>query len=111
MTWLAELPADAAVEQSAAERVAAFWSAQEARVTREREGKSSQDIDLKEAIQKLEAVGPRSVRFTLRAGEEKATARPGELLGWMFGAEATRPGVLRLLREEAVFGAPPSQVW
>ncbi len=104
MTWLAELPEDAA--QTAEERVAAFFSAEEARVTREREGKASQAIDLKEAVQKLEAVGPRAVRFTLRAGEEKATARPGELLGWMFGPEATRPGVLRMVREEAIFGAP-----
>jgi radical SAM-linked protein len=118
MTWLAELPevasaagaptapGAAAFAQSAAERVAEFQAAQEARVTRAREGKSSQAIDLKEAVQRLEAVGPRAVRFTLRAGEEKATARPGELLGWMFGPEATRPGVMRMVREEAIFGAP-----
>jgi radical SAM family uncharacterized protein/radical SAM-linked protein len=112
MRFLAELPAAAGEAApdgdrgDAASRVAAFLAAPEASVQREREGKPPVSIDLKAAVQSIEAVGERSVRFVLRAGEERASARPGELLGWLFGAEATRAGLLWLSREEALFGPP-----
>src|SRR5712672_3176263 len=49
------------------ERLAEFASRAEAAVLREREGKAPVRIDLKSALQSLEAVGPRELRFTLRA--------------------------------------------
>jgi radical SAM family uncharacterized protein/radical SAM-linked protein len=101
--YLAELPEGAA---DAAERVAAFAARSEAVVTRLREDKPPQRIDLKAAVTALTAIGPRAVRFTLRAGESEASARPGELLGELFGADLVKPGVARILREEAIFGAP-----
>jgi hypothetical protein len=73
---------------------------------REREGKPPQTIDLKAAAYGLCASGSNEVRFTLRAGENEATARPSELLSALFGAEWVRPGVARLVRENVIFGAP-----
>ena len=52
------------------------------------------------------AAGPREIRFTLRAGANDAVARPSELLSALFGAELTRPGVARIVRENAIFGTP-----
>jgi hypothetical protein len=75
-------------------------------VLREREGKAPVRIDLKSALQSLDAVGPRELRFTLRAGETQATARPSELLSALFGPEWVKPGVARIVRENVVFGAP-----
>src|SRR3989441_3527416 len=63
-----------------AERVAEFATRTDAAVLREREGKAPVRIDLKSALQSLAAAGPRELRFTLRAGETQATARPSELL-------------------------------
>ncbi|MFL5362590.1 MAG: hypothetical protein ACJ78U_16635, partial [Myxococcales bacterium] len=60
-------------------------------------------IDLKAAVQDIHPQGPRSLRFTLRAGETQATARPYELLGAIFGAEWIKPGVTRIVRENALF--------
>jgi hypothetical protein len=96
-----ELPDDA---PDAHERLAAFAAKPEAIVVREREGKKPIPIDLKSAARDLRADGPREIRFTLRAGETEAVARPSELLAALFGAEYTRPGVARLVRENAVFG-------
>ena len=101
--YLAELPEEAGDVEAA---LAAFAAAPGALVTREREGKPPQRIDLKAAVTGLVAVGPRAVRFTLRAGENEATARPGELLGHLFGPAPVKPGVARILREEAIFGEP-----
>jgi hypothetical protein len=77
-------------------------------VLREREGKAPVRIDLKSAVHALSAGGPREVRFTLRAGETQATARPSELLAALFGADWVKPGVARIIREEVLFGAPAS---
>jgi radical SAM-linked protein len=88
------------------ERLAEFASRAEAVVLREREGKTPVRIDLKSALQALCAGGPREVRFTLRAGETQATARPSELLGALFGPEWVKPGLARIVRENVVFGAP-----
>ena len=90
-------------------RVTSFSAQPEAAVVRVREGKPSQHIDLKAAVSKLSAAGPREVRFTLRAGEGEATARPGELLSALFGADWVKPGVARLVRENVVFGAPTTR--
>jgi radical SAM-linked protein len=98
-----ELP-DAAPD--AEERLAAFALQPEAFVLREREGKRPVRIDLKAAAFDLAADGPRGLRFTLKAGEAEAVARPAELLTALFGAESVRPGVARLVREKVVFGAP-----
>jgi radical SAM family uncharacterized protein/radical SAM-linked protein len=98
-----ELPDDA---PDAEERLAAFALQPEAFVLREREGKRPVRIDLKAAALGLAADGPRGVRFTLKAGEAEAVARPAELLAALFGAESVRPGVARLMREKVVFGAP-----
>ena len=73
---------------------------------REREGKQPVRIDLKKSLDRLVAAGPREIRFTLRAGENDAVARPSELLSALFGAELSRPGVARILRENAIFGLP-----
>ena len=75
-------------------------------VVREREGKQPVHIDLKASLDRLVACGPREIRFTLRAGENDAVARPSELLAALFGADLTRPGVARIVRESAVFGTP-----
>jgi radical SAM family uncharacterized protein/radical SAM-linked protein len=88
----------------ARERLAAFSAQPEATVLREREGKQPVRIDLKAAVDGLTAPGAREIRFTLRAGESEAVARPAELLAALFGAECTRPGVARLVRENVVFG-------
>jgi radical SAM-linked protein len=101
--YLVQLPEEA---PDAPERVARFAARVEATVVRQREGKAPQRIDLKAAIGRLEAVGPRELRFTLRAGEAEATARPSELLAELFGAQWVKPGVARLVRESVVFGAP-----
>ncbi len=101
--YLVELPDGA---PATAERVARFAQLSEARVVRERDGKPPQIIDLKAALGSIEAVGPRELRFTLRAGEVEATARPAELLAHLFGTEWVKPGVARLVREGVVFGAP-----
>jgi radical SAM family uncharacterized protein/radical SAM-linked protein len=98
-----ELPEGA---PDAGERIARFAALPEASVLREREGKKPVAVDLKSAVDGLAAVGPREVRFTLRAGEGAAVARPAELLGAVFGPEWVRPGVARLVRENVVFGAP-----
>jgi radical SAM family uncharacterized protein/radical SAM-linked protein len=98
-----ELPEGA---PDASERIAQFTALPAASVLREREGKRSIQIDLKAAVHGLAATGPRELRFTLRAGEMEAVARPAELLAALFGAEWTKPGVARLVRENAVFGAP-----
>jgi radical SAM family uncharacterized protein/radical SAM-linked protein len=89
-----------------AERLQAFEARGEARIVREREGKEPIPIDLKRSVDGLAAAGPRALRFTLKAGEAEAVARPSELLAALFGAEWTRPGVATLLRESVVFGAP-----
>src|SRR5207302_9755405 len=88
------------------DRLAAVAARSEASVVREREGKDPQRIDLKAAVQRLEPAGSRSLRFTLRAGETHATARPSELLGALFGPEWVQPGIARIVRENVVFGAP-----
>ncbi|HYV65016.1 MAG TPA: TIGR03936 family radical SAM-associated protein, partial [Myxococcales bacterium] len=89
-----------------ADRLAAFASRSGAEVLREREGKPPIRIDLKAAVQGLSPWGPRGLRFTLRAGETQATARPSELLSALFGPEWVRPGLARIVREEVVFGPP-----
>src|SRR6266850_1695264 len=91
-----------------AERLAEFAARPVAAILREREGKDPVRIDLKSAVHALSAGGPREVRFTLRAGETQATARPSELLAALFGADWVKPGVARIIREEVVFGAPAS---
>ena len=101
--YLAELPDGAPL---AADRIAAFAQEPAASVVRERDGKPPQRIDLKAALGSIEAVGARELRFTLRAGEAEATARPAELLAHLFGAEWVKPGVARLVREGVIFGAP-----
>ena len=55
-------------------------------------------------IVSLIADGPRSFRVALRAGENEATARPGEIIGRLLGAEWGRPGVARIVREDVIFG-------
>ena len=89
-----------------AERLAEFASLPDATVVREREGKTPVRIDLKSAVQAAAAAGPRELRFTLRAGESQATARPAELLSTLFGPEWVRPGVARIVRENVIFGTP-----
>src|SRR5438874_5360961 len=69
----------------AAQRLAEFAARADAAVLREREGKTPVRIDLKAAVQSLEAATSRELRFTLRAGENHATARPSELLSTLFG--------------------------
>ena len=101
--YFVELPDGA---PAAAERIAAFERLPAASVVRERDGKPPQLIDLKIAFEAIRAVGARELRFTLRAGEVDATARPAELLAHLFGAEWVRPGVARLVRESVVFGNP-----
>ncbi|HEY5677600.1 MAG TPA: TIGR03960 family B12-binding radical SAM protein, partial [Myxococcales bacterium] len=98
-----ELPDQA---PDAAQRLAEFAAQPEASVLREREGRPPVRIDLKAAVDGLTATGAREIRFTLRAGETGAVARPSELLAALFGAEATRPGVARIVREGVIFGAP-----
>ena len=61
------------------------------------------EIDLKRAVDGLRAVGPRELLFTLRAGESAAVARPSELLSELFGAQWVKPGIARLVRENAIF--------
>jgi hypothetical protein len=90
----------------AAERLAAFAAQNAACIVREREGKTPVRLDLKAAVQGLAAEGPHVLRFTLRAGEAEAVARPVELLTALFGAECVKPGIARLVRENVVFGAP-----
>jgi radical SAM-linked protein len=98
--YLVDLPEGA---PDAVDRLVAFAGRTEASVVREREGKDPQRIDLKAAVQAIRAEGSRSLRFTLRAGETQATARPYELLGAIFGDEWVKPGVLRIVREHAIF--------
>ncbi|HYY53107.1 MAG TPA: TIGR03960 family B12-binding radical SAM protein [Myxococcales bacterium] len=90
----------------AAARLAEFAAAGEALVLRAREGKRPVHVDLKKSLEWLAAAGPREIRFTLRAGENDAVARPSELLSALFGAELTRPGMARIVRENAIFGTP-----
>ena len=101
--YSAELPEGA---PDAPGRVEAFAARAEAVVVRQREGKPPQRIDLKAALSGLGATSARGLRFTLRAGEAEATARPAELLAELFGAEWVRPGVARVVRCAVVFGAP-----
>jgi len=95
-----ELPEGA---PDAAERIARLASRESATVLREREGKEPIEIDLKRAVDGLRAVGPRELLFTLRAGESAAVARPSELLSELFGAQWVKPGIARLVRENAIF--------
>ena len=74
-------------------------------VLREREGKKPVEIDLAKSIDGLQATGPNTLRFTLKSGEAEAVARPSELLEHLFGKEHVKPGVARLLREDAIFRA------
>jgi radical SAM-linked protein len=90
----------------AGDRLAQFLAAENAVVVRQREGKDPIRIDLKKAVDAMVATGPREIRFTLRSGENEAVARPSELLSAIFGAELTAPGVARIVRESAIFGAP-----
>jgi radical SAM family uncharacterized protein/radical SAM-linked protein len=99
--YLVDLPEGA---PDVPDRLAAFAARSEASVVREREGKDPLRIDLKAAVQGMEPAGSRSLRFTLRAGETQATARPSELLGALFGPEWVRPGIARIVRENAIFG-------
>jgi len=89
-------------------RLAEFAESTARTVVREREGKRPITIDLKKAVEGLAAEGGRALRFTLRAGENEAVARPSEILSALFGAEWTRPGVARIVRERALFGPPLS---
>ncbi len=89
-----------------AERLADFAARPDAAILREREGKGPVRIDLKSAVQALSAGGPGEVRFTLRAGETQATARPSELLSALFGPDWVKPGAVRIVRENVVFGEP-----
>src|SRR5256714_1220100 len=103
ITYRVELPEDA---PDAALRLAEFAAREEASVMREREGKRPVRIDLKKSVDCLVAENAREIRFTLRAGENEAVARPSELLAALFGTELTRPGVARIVRENAIFGIP-----
>src|SRR5256885_704941 len=98
-----ELPEGA---PDAALRLAEFAAREDATVLRAREGKQPVRIDLKKSVDRLVAENAREIRFTLRAGENEAVARPGELLAALFGTELTRPGVARIVRENAIFGVP-----
>jgi radical SAM-linked protein len=98
-----ELPEGA---PDAGQRLAEFAARPEASVLREREGKRPVRVDLKKSVDGLVAEGPREIRFTLRAGEQEAVARPSELLAALFGSEIVKPGVTRLVRESVVFGPP-----
>jgi Fe2+ transport system protein FeoA len=89
-----------------ARRLAEFAETSAATVVREREGKQPITIDLKKAVEGLTAEDGHALRFTLRAGENEAVARPSEILSALFGAEWTRPGVARIVRERALFGPP-----
>jgi radical SAM-linked protein len=73
IAYRVELPAGA---PDAIERLAAFAGQADASIIREREGKKPVRIDLKAAVQGLMAEGPHLLRFTLRAGEAEAVARP-----------------------------------
>ncbi|HEY2029358.1 MAG TPA: TIGR03960 family B12-binding radical SAM protein [Myxococcales bacterium] len=101
--YLVELPDSA---PDVPERLAGFAAQPEASVVRMREGKDPVRVDLKRSVDNLVAAGPRTLRFTLKAGETEAVARPSELLTALFGAECVKPGVAMLSREEVVFGAP-----
>ena len=98
-----ELPEGA---PDAALRLAEFAAREDATVLRAREGKQPVRIDLKKSVDRLVAENAREIRFTLRAGENEAVARPSELLAALFGTELTRPGVARIVRENAIFGVP-----
>ncbi|HEY4885237.1 MAG TPA: TIGR03960 family B12-binding radical SAM protein [Myxococcales bacterium] len=98
-----ELPESA---PDAGQRLAEFAARPEASVLREREGKRPVRVDLKKSVDGLVAEGPREIRFTLRAGEQEAVARPSELLAALFGSEIVKPGLTRLIRESVVFGPP-----
>ncbi|HUJ26409.1 MAG TPA: hypothetical protein VLW85_10340, partial [Myxococcales bacterium] len=95
--YLVELPVDVQ---------AAVANFRGGKLLREREGKQPVEIDLGKAVADLRAAGPNVLRFTLRAGQSEAVARPSELLGALFGEEHVRPGVARLVRENVVFGPP-----
>jgi radical SAM-linked protein len=101
--YLVELPEDA---PDVPERLSSFALLPEASVVRMREGKEPVRIDLKRSVDNLVATGPRALRFTLKAGEAEAVARPSELLTALFGAECVKPGVAFLCREAVVFGEP-----
>jgi len=100
--YLVDLPEGA---PDAGDRVAGFTARPDASVLREREGKDPQRIDLKAAVQSIRAEGSASLRFTLRAGEAQATARPYELLEAIFGREWVKPGLTRIVRENALFAS------
>jgi hypothetical protein len=63
-------------------------------------------VDLKASVLRMRAESPRELRFTLRAGEKEATARPSELLTELFGQDWAKPGVARIVREDVSFDAP-----
>jgi radical SAM-linked protein len=96
--YLAVLPEGA---PDAAGPVADFTAREAAIVRREREGKPPKPIDLKSGVLALQAVSARELRFSLRSGDGEGSVRPSELLRELFGAEWTRPGELRLVREDA----------
>jgi len=98
--YLVELPEGA---PDAVDRLAVFAARPDASVVREREGKHPLRIDLKAAVQAIRAEGRSSLRFTLRAGETQATARPYELLEALFGSEWVKAGMTRIVRENALF--------
>jgi radical SAM family uncharacterized protein/radical SAM-linked protein len=104
--YLVELPHGA---PDVAERLQVFAAQAEASIVREREGKEPVRIDLKRSVDNLSPAGPRALRFTLKAGEAEAVARPSELLAALFGADWTRPGVALLSRESVVFGSPAAR--
>ncbi len=87
-------------------RVAEFLARERVEATRLREGKAPAVLDLRAAVLALEAEGESVLRFTLRAGEGEATARPAELLAHLLGEESARAPGLRIVREAAIFGEP-----
>ena len=103
LEYSVELPEGA---PDVAQRLVEFAGGPERTVLREREGKQPIVIDLKKSVERIAAENGRALRFTLRAGENEAVARPSELLSALFGAEWTRPGIARIVRERAIFGPP-----
>jgi radical SAM family uncharacterized protein/radical SAM-linked protein len=93
-------------ERDLAGEVQRFLSEDKVLVSRAREGKVNVQVDLRAAVTGLSVEQPGMLRFTLRAGEGEATARPGELLTHLLGAELARPGAVRIVREAVIFGAP-----
>ncbi len=100
-------------------RIAALLGEKRVMILRERHEKTAVPVDLRAAVIALllqrpaaAASGasgmesPALLRFTLRAGEGEATARPQELLAQLLGKELSAPGALRIVRESVLFGEP-----